>query len=93
MQRTCLAAVTIIGLINGCSQAAEQVATENHSPAHSRMLEIARQEAKDGEGVLVAFSESNVGSVPYAVFVTYSEANESDPATCLLKIAEGVAGV
>jgi len=56
------------------------------------MLEIAEQEAKEAGSVLVAFSESNIESVSYAVFVTYSEASESDPATCRLKIVEDAVG-
>jgi hypothetical protein len=92
MHRTCLAAVTIIGLINGCSQAAEPTPTRQHYLAHSRMREFAEQEAKRGGSVLVAFSESDVEPVSYAAFVTYAEASENAPATCRLQIAESVSG-
>jgi hypothetical protein len=92
MHRTCLVAVAIFGLISGCGQAAEQAPAGNHYPTHSSLVEIAKREAQEEGGTLVAFSESSFKSVPYFVTVTYSDASENDPATCRLKIAESVAG-
>jgi hypothetical protein len=89
MSRPFFALLAITALISGCSQAAIPTAGDkNQILSESNMLQLARQQVKEKESV-VAIAESKIKSVSYAVFVTYSNADESNPATCRLRIIEG----
>jgi hypothetical protein len=91
MHRIFFASLAVIALANGCSQAATQ-SPDRQVPKHTNMLELANQKAQENGNILVAFAESTGNAAPYAVLVSYSGADESDPATCRVQIVEGVAG-
>lgn len=91
MARKYFALLAIAALMSGCSQAATPAHGErSQPPADTSMLVLAKQGAQEKGSTLVAFAESIIKSVPYAVFVTYSVADEHNPATCSLQIVERV---
>ena len=92
MHKAILASITVVLSMSGCSQAATLPPSTENQAARDTMLEVAKQAARAKQSSLVAFAESTVDAASYAVFVTYSPANEDAAATCRLQIIENDRG-
>lgn len=93
-QKNCLLLCVAILTAASCNRTAASQSGGEHVAitAGKDAFDLATQASLKHGRTLVSLAKSATGSIPYAVLVSYSEADDNNPATCHLQILESEAG-